>query len=274
MRGASPDQPTSQHPESRAAGGRSSELRTSANVMRTDPNEIEVPSDMRGNRSDQNGAPDANTSAGRELDEPRQNEADASQGGPPRPTRRKIDRLARKTGIRVASLNMNGYGALHSAHPDNKWRTMYKNIKQNGVGILLLQETHLTESRKADVMGMFKGRLKIFFSEHPDAPTRKEGVAVVLNKSQINANGATATEIVPGRALQVTVLCAGETNYGSSAFTPPHQTVLKKGEPSLGRWKNTMSCTRTSPDRTLWLGTSMSRRRRLTDYLSNPRTCL
>ncbi|KAH9853408.1 Endonuclease/exonuclease/phosphatase [Lenzites betulinus] len=82
---------------------------------------------------------------------------------------------------------------------------MYRTIKQNSIGILLLQETHLTAERCADIKRMFKGRLKVLYSAHPDAPTRKEGVAVVLNKAQINADGAKVTQIVPGRALQVSV---------------------------------------------------------------------
>ena len=63
---------------------------------------------------------------------------------------------------------------------------MYRMMKQNGIGVLLLQETHLTASRREDIMRMFKGRIKILYSQNPDAPTRREGVAVVLNKSQVN----------------------------------------------------------------------------------------
>ncbi|KAH9852797.1 Endonuclease/exonuclease/phosphatase, partial [Lenzites betulinus] len=107
----------------------------------------------------------------------------------------------------------NGFGSLRPENPDNKWKTMYQMIKKTGLGILLLQETHLTEQRKDDIKRMFKGRIKILYSAHPDAPTRKEGVAIVLNKSQVNANGAVPTVIVPGRALQVS-LCA----HGNDPF--------------------------------------------------------
>ncbi|KAI9056417.1 DNase I-like protein, partial [Trametes sanguinea] len=134
----------------------------------------------------------------------RSNEAAPDQASP-EGRRRKAERLLRKTAVRLGSLNMNGFGNLLPEHPDNKWRTMYKMIQQNRIGILLLQETHLTLQRKQDIMSMFKGRIKMFFSAHPEAPTRKEGIAVVLNKNQINANGATAVEIIPGRALQVSV---------------------------------------------------------------------
>ncbi|OSD03194.1 DNase I-like protein, partial [Trametes coccinea BRFM310] len=134
--------------------------------------------------------------------------------------------MLRKTAIRIGSLNMNGFGNLQSGHPENKWRTMYKMIKQNRIGILLLQETHLTPQRKQDIMAMFKGRLKILISAHPDAPTRKEGVAVVLNKNLINADGAEATEVVPGRAVQVSVKAyAGDTLRVLCIYAPTSEGV-------------------------------------------------
>ncbi|EIW60975.1 DNase I-like protein, partial [Trametes versicolor FP-101664 SS1] len=86
---------------------------------------------------------------------------------------------------------------------------MYRTIKQNAIGLLLLQETHLTKERQASIKSMFKGRLKILFTEHPESPTRKEGVAVVINKSQMNAANTKVVVVVAGRALQVTVQCLG-----------------------------------------------------------------
>ncbi|EIW52960.1 uncharacterized protein TRAVEDRAFT_134901, partial [Trametes versicolor FP-101664 SS1] len=52
---------------------------------------------------------------------------------------------------------------------------------------------------------MFAGRVKIFASAHPEAPTQKEGVAIVLNKKIVSADNTTCREIVPGRALQLTM---------------------------------------------------------------------
>ncbi|OSC98506.1 DNase I-like protein [Trametes coccinea BRFM310] len=134
--------------------------------------------------------------------------------------------MLRKTAIRVGSLNMNGFGHLQPGHPENKWRSMYKVIKQNRIGVLLLQETHLTAQRKQDIMQMFKGRIKILFSAHPDAPTRKEGVAIILNKSQVSADGAEALEIIPGRAMQVTVkACAGDALRVLCVYAPTSDGV-------------------------------------------------
>ena len=38
-----------------------------------------------------------------------------------RQARRKADQLVRKTAIRVAALNMNGFRSLQPDHPNNKW---------------------------------------------------------------------------------------------------------------------------------------------------------
>ncbi|KAI0323401.1 DNase I-like protein [Cubamyces sp. BRFM 1775] len=87
---------------------------------------------------------------------------------------------------------------------------MYSMMKQRAIGVLLLQETHLTAERQRDVTKMFKGRIKILFSEHPDAPTRREGVAIVLNKNQVDMRQVTHTEIIPGRAMQISLKGRGD----------------------------------------------------------------
>ncbi len=111
----------------------------------------------------------------------------------------------RRTTLQVASLNINGFGSLVRDHPDNKWGRIYRLMSEHRIGILLLQETHLTEERKAGLHRMFARKVKIFHSANPDAPTQREGVAIVLNCRYLNTTEAKATEIVPGRALQVSL---------------------------------------------------------------------
>ncbi len=121
----------------------------------------------------------------------------------------RAERIARKTTMQVATLNMNGYGNLVRDHADNKWGRIYRMMAAHRLGVLLLQETHLTQERKASIHKMFANKVKIFHSEHPDAPTLREGVAVVLNSRFVNTAGASATEIIPGRALQLNIPCQG-----------------------------------------------------------------
>ncbi|OSD02735.1 DNase I-like protein, partial [Trametes coccinea BRFM310] len=115
------------------------------------------------------------------------------------------DRKARKLEMRIATLNLNGFGNLIRDHDDNKWSTMYRMIKEQRIAILMVQETHLTEERCNELRRIFASKIKIMHSEHPLTPTTKEGVAFVLNKSIINTAGAKVRTIVPGRALQLSI---------------------------------------------------------------------
>ncbi|OJT03797.1 Transposon TX1 uncharacterized 149 kDa protein, partial [Trametes pubescens] len=118
--------------------------------------------------------------------------------------KRREERLAQKSAARIASLNMNGFGCLTRDHPDNKWGKIYRLMSERRIGVLLLQETHLTEQRRVDVQRMFADRIKIYASAHPTAPTQREGVAIVINKKIISAKAVTSTVIVQGRAIQIT----------------------------------------------------------------------
>lgn len=122
-----------------------------------------------------------------------------------RSEKRREQRLAKKNATRVASLNMNGFGCLTKDHPENKWGRIYRMMSERRIGVLLLQETHMTEQRRIDVQRMFAGRLKTYASAHPTAPTQREGVAVVINKKIMNAGDAVVTTIVPGRAMQLSI---------------------------------------------------------------------
>ncbi len=124
-------------------------------------------------------------------------------------TTRRNEENERKSSLHVASLNMNGYGNLVRDHPDNKWGKVYRMMTEHRIGVLLLQETHLTEERKASLHKMFARKLKIFYSANPNAPTQREGVAIVLNSRHVNTMGATETVLIPGRAIQVSLRCQG-----------------------------------------------------------------
>ncbi|OJT10530.1 Transposon TX1 uncharacterized 149 kDa protein [Trametes pubescens] len=136
-------------------------------------------------------------------------EACANEDGrAPRSARRKRpreERLTQKSSVRVATLNVNGFGSLVRDHPDNKWGKMYRMMSEQRIGVLLLQETHLTEDRIAQLHRMFAGRIKIYASAHPTAPTQREGVAIVLNKKLISTKNVTTREIVRGRAMQISI---------------------------------------------------------------------
>lgn len=112
------------------------------------------------------------------------------------------ERLAKKAAVRIALLNVNGFGTLTRGSPDNKWNQIYRTIKQRKIGILL-QEAHLMEERVRALHKMDGKKMRIFFSPHPTQPMQKEGVAVVVNPCQVNISNITTNEIIPGRAIQV-----------------------------------------------------------------------
>ncbi|TBU58947.1 Endonuclease/exonuclease/phosphatase, partial [Dichomitus squalens] len=127
-----------------------------------------------------------------------------------REARRLHASLAKKTAIRIASLNMDGFGSLTPDALDNKWGKIYSLMKLNRIGVLLLQETHLTTDRVNSLHKRFSSRIRIYFSSHPDSPTRKDGVAIVVNRSLVSTADADAVEIHPGRAIQLTFKCLGD----------------------------------------------------------------
>ncbi len=136
-------------------------------------------------------------------------EASTGRNRPGHTTGRREEENARTTALQVASLNINGFGNLIHDHPDNKWGRVYRMMSEHRIGVLLMQETHLTEERKAGLHKMFARKIKIFHTAHPEAPTQKEGVAVVLNCRYVNTTDATATIIIPGRAIQISLTCQG-----------------------------------------------------------------
>ncbi len=123
--------------------------------------------------------------------------------------RRKKERKDRKSALQIASLNLNGFGNLIRDHAENKWGRLYRVMAEHRVGVLCLQETHLTTERVAGIHKMFARRIKILHSENPEAPTQREGVAVVLNAKYVSTSDVKAREIVPGRAIQVSITCQG-----------------------------------------------------------------
>ncbi|KAF5367984.1 hypothetical protein D9758_004427 [Tetrapyrgos nigripes] len=98
---------------------------------------------------------------------------------------------------------MRGYGNSAATHKDTKLYHINQIMTEKRIGILALQETHITEEQRRFIESKFTRRLKVFISPDPENPTGKGSVAVVLNKKYFGIEGTKATEIVPGRALLV-----------------------------------------------------------------------
>ncbi|KAI0641796.1 Endonuclease/exonuclease/phosphatase, partial [Trametes meyenii] len=97
------------------------------------------------------------------------------------------------------------------------------------IGVLMLQETHLTAQRVADLHRIFAGRVKVLFSVHPHAPTQKEGVAVVINRKIISAEGVKMSELIPGRAIQLSIpWCGGDVRRVLCVYAPTSDGVQER----------------------------------------------
>ena len=68
------------------------------------------------------------------------------------------------------------------------------------MGILAIQESHLSETHIDTLHGLFRKRMKIFHTIDQQRPNAK-GVAIVLNKELVKTDDAQTQEIIPGRAL-------------------------------------------------------------------------
>jgi exonuclease III len=111
-----------------------------------------------------------------------------------------------RAALTIASLNMRGHGDV--AHlinngAGNKWFHVNQMLRDKKIGVLALQETHMKDTLQNNIEHTFK-RICIFHCSDPDAPNSK-GVAVVLNRDVTNATGATSVNIIPGRAMMVSL---------------------------------------------------------------------
>jgi exonuclease III len=108
-----------------------------------------------------------------------------------------------KATVLLASCNMKGRGETdHMNRPsaNNKWLQINQIMREKKIGILALQETHMTDELDAKIADLFGKRLATIHSRDADAPNTK-GVSIVINKELLDTEGLRSTEIVPGRAL-------------------------------------------------------------------------
>jgi exonuclease III len=97
---------------------------------------------------------------------------------------------------------MNGFTAPASAMSGiEKWSTIIRTMNKRKIAILAIQETHLDDSRLADVLSVYGHKVTIIASQLPDTPRASAGVALVLNKKFIDPKELIAHELHKGRAL-------------------------------------------------------------------------
>ncbi|KAF6764366.1 Endonuclease/exonuclease/phosphatase, partial [Ephemerocybe angulata] len=106
-----------------------------------------------------------------------------------------------RAALRIASLNMKGGGSQGTAH---KWRFINQLVRDESLSMITLQETHLTDERRDEIQADFD-RLRIFNSPDADAPSRRGGVALILNTHKTQWKEADMKVLVQGRAILISL---------------------------------------------------------------------
>ena len=141
-----------------------------------------------------------------------------------KPTQRlpaKNNKTTRGT-LKIGTLNMRG-GAAKVLSQD-KWRHVDQLLKVNRIGILSIQEAHLTEEHIANLHRDFFGGIHILNTSDLENPSGCGGVAVVLNKRLTRWREATSRIIVPGRAILVELPWKDTTKVNILAVYAPNST--------------------------------------------------
>ncbi|KAJ3817517.1 Endonuclease/exonuclease/phosphatase, partial [Lentinula raphanica] len=134
------------------------------------------------------------------------------------------DQTTKRAAVRVASLNMRGYGNPRLTHQDNKWKHIWSLMKTRKLGVLALQETHLTDERVQEINEFYNKKLQVFASHDPVNPTGKGGVAIVLCRDQIAMENPKVYSIIPGRALMIQLILHGKSKLNVLAVYAPNVT--------------------------------------------------
>lgn len=131
-------------------------------------------------------------------------------------------RRSNKPTVTVVSHNVNGglYGA--------KFGNLHDHMRDNHIGLALVQETHMSESQAAQMQANFQ-RLLVFASPTPDHESSRGGIACLVNREIMQIESITHTVLEAGRAALITivkksgsVLCA--LNIYAPATTPLERT--------------------------------------------------
>ncbi|KAG1745583.1 Endonuclease/exonuclease/phosphatase [Suillus occidentalis] len=109
----------------------------------------------------------------------------------------------------------------------NRWPHINQLVKEKKIGVLALQETHLTKEDE-DVLNATPGlRIHIISSIDP-ARTNAKGVAIVINKMLLGTSGIKTHEIVPGRAILTIIPWLKDTPIRILAIYAPNDATTNQ----------------------------------------------
>ncbi|KAG1869342.1 Endonuclease/exonuclease/phosphatase [Suillus subalutaceus] len=105
-----------------------------------------------------------------------------------------------RANVKIASLNMRGRWHQSS----DKWSHLNQIVREQKIGIIALQETHLSKADEDALNQVSGSRLHIILSIDPDQMNAK-GIAIVLNKNIMDTSHVKTIELIQGRAILCTI---------------------------------------------------------------------
>lgn len=126
----------------------------------------------------------------------------AGAGSSPREAARREGKRMRAN-ITLATLNINGRSSADESMRQ-KWNHIHFLVKDKRIGILAIQETHLTQENLDILTGLYGKRLAFFTSNNPEN-RNSAGVAFIVNKELVNVKDIYHREIIPGRAACLSI---------------------------------------------------------------------
>lgn len=95
--------------------------------------------------------------------------------------------------MKIASLNIKG----RRSGEIEKWLHVPQIMRENNIGILAVQETHLTDELAEQFTNLFSNTYVLLHSPDPHSRNAR-GIAIVINKRFINPELTNMKVIVPG----------------------------------------------------------------------------
>ena len=106
----------------------------------------------------------------------------------------------------IATLNIKGRTSPHCGPgPISKWTAISRVLWEKKISIMCVQETHLDDTYVQQIESLFGHCLHLTYSKPTDDPTAQAGVAIIINKELMTPTEVSTTELIPGRALAVTI---------------------------------------------------------------------
>jgi exonuclease III len=118
-----------------------------------------------------------------------------------------------------------------STTTSSKWNQINQLIRTENIGVLALQETHITREMATELKAWF-GRLRIIVSPNPTHPTSREGVALVINKYTTQWKETTARVLIEGQASSLALSGTAKIQLIYSQYM--HQRAAAVKTPTSG----------------------------------------